>query len=317
MAEIGYALSSEELKPHDMVRYAQRAEEVGFKFIMVSDHYHPWIEAQGESPFVWTVMGAIMQAVDLPLGTAVTCPTMRYHPALAAQMAATAQILANGNFLFGVGTGENLNEHIYGDGWPPYDLRHEMFEEAIQIIRLLWEGELTTLYGEFYTVEEAKLYTLPESPPPIIIAAGGDASARLAGQIGDGLMSTSPSKKLVQTFRENGGEGKHTYGQLTVCYAETDEEAAQIAYENWPTGAIPGQLKQELRSPALFEDAVKMVTREDVAQKLVCSSDPQQHQQAIQEFIDAGFDHVHIHQVGPEQELFFKAYERDVLPAFS
>ena len=316
MANIGYTLTSEEHGPNDLVRNAQRAEDAGFKFLMISDHSHPWIDAQGHSPFAWTVLGALAQVTGLPLGTAVTCPTMRYHPAPAAQMAATVQVMANGNFLFGVGTGENLNEHVYGDHWPPYDLRSDMLVEAIEIMRELWTGDLITYYGDFYTVEEARLYTLPDSPPPVLIAAGGPQSAALAGQIGDGLISTSPQAELVQTFRENGGAGKPTYGQLTVAYAGTDDEALEIAYKYWPTAAVPGQLGQELRSPALFEDAIKRVTRQDVAEAFTVSSDLEKHQQAIQAYLDAGFDHVYVHAVGPEQEKMLKFYESQILPAF-
>lgn len=317
MVDIGYALSSEELKPHEMVEYAQRAEDAGFKYLMISDHYHPWIDAQGESPFAWTMIGALLQATGLPLGTAVTCPTFRYHPALVAQMAATAQALANGRFILGIGTGEYLNEHIYGDYWPPYDVRNDMLEEAVSIMRTLWEGDQTTMYGEYYTVEEARIYTLPDSPPPIVVAAGGPSSAKLAANIGDGLMSTSPDADLLKTYRENGGQGSPTYGQATVSYAETDEEAVEIAYKQWPTGAVPGQLHQELRMPALFEDAVQLVSKDDVASRLVCSSDPQKHIEDIQKYVDAGFSHVHIHAVGPHQKAFIDMYEKEVLPAFS
>lgn len=315
MADIGYTLTTEEHGPSDLLRNAQLAEQAGFKFLMISDHYHPWIDAQGHSPFAWSVLGALSQVTSVPVGTAVTCPMIRYHPALVAQMAATTQVMMNGNFMLGIGTGENLNEHVYGDRWPPYDMRKEMFEEAVEIMRVLWEGDNTTLYGEYYTVEEARIYTLPDSPPPILVAAGGPQSAQMAGEIGDGMISTAPKGDLVQEFRDAGGEGLPTYGQITVAYAETDEEALEIAFKYWPTAAVPGQLGQELRSPPLFEDAIKNVTKDDVAQAFTVSSDPQKHLEAIQKYIDAGFDHIYVHAVGPHQETFIRFFEADILPA--
>src|SRR5919108_495182 len=172
MVELGYALSSEEHAPNDLVRYAQRAEEVGFAFALISDHFHPWLDQQGESPFVWGVIGAIAEATErLVLGTGVTCPTMRMHPALVAQAAATSAALMPERFFLGVGTGENLNEHILGERWPNADERLEMLEEAIELIRELWQGELVSWRGRYFTVDRARVYTLPEEPPPIAVAA--------------------------------------------------------------------------------------------------------------------------------------------------
>src|ERR687883_157173 len=188
MVELGYALSSEEHTPNDLVRYARRAEEVGFAFALISDHYHPWLDQQGQSPFVWSVVGAIAHATQrLRLGTGVTCPTMRIHPAIVAQAAATAAAMMPGRFFLGVGTGENLNEHILGDRWPEADVRREMLEEAVEVIRLLWQGGQRSHHGRHYTVENARVYTLPETPPPIIVAASGPKAAELAGRIGDGF----------------------------------------------------------------------------------------------------------------------------------
>lgn len=317
MVKIGYALSSEEHSPRDLVRYAQRAEEVGFSFALISDHFHPWIDQQGHSPFVWSVLGAVAHSTQrLHVGTGVTCPTMRIHPAIIAQAAATVAAMMPGRFFLGVGTGENLNEHILGFRWPPYEVRLEMFEEALQVIRLLWQGGNQSHWGKYYTVEDARLYTLPDSPPPVIVAASGPKSAAVAGRLGDGFCSTSPEKEVVQEFQKAGGDNKPCYGQLTVCWAENEAEARRIAHQIWPNGGLTGELTQELRTPTHFEQAAKMVTEEDVAQKITCGPDPEQHIKAIQKFIEAGFDHVYIHQVGPNQEGFFRFYQQQILPRF-
>ncbi|NLX10915.1 MAG: TIGR03557 family F420-dependent LLM class oxidoreductase [Chloroflexi bacterium] len=317
MVNIGYALSGEEHNPRDLVRYAERAEQAGFTFALISDHFHPWIDRQGHSVFVWSVIGGIAQVTtNLQLGTGVTCPTIRIHPAIIAQAAATAAAMMPGRFFLGVGTGENLNEHVLGDRWPPYDLRSDMLEEAIEVIRLLWEGDVTTFYGTFYTVENARIYTLPETLPPIMIAAGGPKAAELAGRLGDGLISTSPKSELVETFEEGGSGSRPRYGQLTVCWADDEATARKIAREWWPTAALGGELSQELPMPAHFEQATQDVTEEQVAKSVVCGNDASRHLEKIQEYIDAGFDHVYIHQVGPDQQGFFQFYEREILPAF-
>jgi coenzyme F420-dependent glucose-6-phosphate dehydrogenase len=315
MLELGYALSSEEHSPNDLVRYARRAEEVGFAFALISDHYHPWIDRQGHSPFVWSVIGGISQATErLVLGTGVTCPTMRIHPAIIAQAAATSAAMMPGRFFLGVGTGENLNEHILGDRWPPHDIRLEMLEEAVEIIRMLWEGEPLTYRGVHYTVENARIYTLPDQLPPILVAASGPHAAEEAGHIGDGLITTAPEAELLKRFEAGGGAGKPRYGQLTVCWAQDEAAARRLAYEYWPTAAVKGELNQELPTPAHFEQAAKMVREEDVAQAIICGPDPERHLAAVKEFVDAGYDHVYIHQIGPDQEGFFRFYEHDVLP---
>jgi G6PDH family F420-dependent oxidoreductase len=315
MRDIGYALSSEEHPPNDLVRYAQRAEQAGFAFALISDHYHPWIDRQGHSPFVWSVIGGIAHATQrLVLGTGVTCPTMRIHPAIIAQASATAAAMMPGRFFLGVGTGENLNEHIFGDRWPPHAVRLEMLEEAVEIIRLLWEGGMQTYHGVHYVVENARIYTLPDQLPPILVAASGPYAAEAAGTIGDGLITTAPEADLVQRFEASGGAGKPRYGQLTVCWAQDEATARRLAFEYWPTAAVRGELTQQLPTPAHFKQAAKMVDAEDVAQAIICGPDPERHLAGIKEFEQAGFDHVYIHQIGPEQEGFFRFYERDVLP---
>jgi G6PDH family F420-dependent oxidoreductase len=315
MLEIGYALSSEEFPPNDLVRLARRAEETGFSFALVSDHYHPWIDRQGQSPFVWSVIGAIAQVTQrLSVGTGVTCPTMRIHPAIVAQAAATAATMMPGRFFLGVGTGENLNEHILGHRWPPHDVRLEMLEEAVEIIRLLWQGGTQTYRGRFYVVENARVYTLPDQPPPIMVAAGGPKAVEAAGRIGDGLISTSPSAELLQQFRAHEGADKPCFGQLAVCWAQDEATARRTAYEQWPIVAFEGELNQELPTPAHFEQVAKMVREEDVVEVIPCGPDPERHIAAVKKFAEAGFDHVYIHQIGSEQEGFFRFYEQEVLP---
>jgi coenzyme F420-dependent glucose-6-phosphate dehydrogenase len=315
MYAVGYALSSEEHAPHDLVRYARQAEERGFAFALISDHYHPWIDQQGHSPFVWSVIGGIAQVTQrLTLGTGVTCPTMRIHPAIIAQAASTSAALMPGRFFLGVGTGENLNEHILGDRWPAHDMREAMLEEAVEIIRTLWQGDTLTYRGEYYTVENARIYTLPEQLPPILMAASGPRAAECAGRIADGLITTTPDAELLKQFEAAGGNGKSSYGQLTVCWAQDEASARRIAYKYWPTAAVRGELTQELPTPTHFEQAAKMVREADVAEAIICGPDPERHIAGVKEFIDAGYHHVYVHQVGPDQEGFFRFYEQEVLP---
>lgn len=315
MASIGYAMSSEEHRPNDLVRHARRAEEVGFDFALISDHFHPWTDSQGHSPFVWSVLGGIAQATErLQVGTGVTCPTIRIHPAIIAQAAATVGTMMPGRFFLGVGTGENLNEHILGDRWPAHDQRLAMLEEAIQVMRLLWQGGAQTHRGQFYTVENARIYTLPEEPVPVMVAASGPKAAEAAGRLGEGLISTAPDKEVVKSFESAGGKGRPRYGQLTVCWARDEAEARRTALKIWPNAGLPGELSQELPMPAHFEQASKLVTEEKLAEQVVCGPDPKRHIEQIRKFIDAGFDHVYVHQVGPDQEGFFNFYAEQVLP---
>lgn len=305
--ELGYALSSEEHRPADLVRYAREAEEAGFSFALISDHFHPWTDTQGQSAFVWSVIGAIAEGTErLRLGTGVTCPTIRIHPAIIAQAAATSAALMEGRFFFGVGTGEELNEHVTGARWPGAEERLEMLEEAIWVMRRLWQGDLVTHHGRFFEVDRARIYSLPDEPPAIAVAAAGEDAAELAGRIGDALISTAPDGDFVSTFERAGGQDKPRYGQLTVCYAASEREAVETAHSWWPNAAMGGQLGQELALPLHYQQAAELVTPEDVAEAVVCGPDPERHRQAIDEFDEAGFDHVYIHQVGPDQESFFR-----------
>ncbi len=316
MTNIGYTLSSEEHGPSKLVEHAQRAEEAGFEFASISDHYHPWISQQGHSPFVWSSLGGVATATDdLPVGVGVTCPIMRIHPAIVAQAAATAATMFDGQFFLGVGTGERLNEHVTGEHWPEHTVRLEMLKEAVEIIRKLWQGGQQSYYGDHFTVENARLYTLPEEPPDIVVSAYGKRAANFAAEYGDGFWSVGP-QDVVETFEEAGGEGPR-YSQMTVCYAEDEEEAIDTAHEWWPNSALAGELSSQLSSPAHFEQACEMVSREDIAEgSIVTDPDPETHVENLKQFFDAGYDNVYVHQIGPDQESFFDFYEREILPEF-
>jgi coenzyme F420-dependent glucose-6-phosphate dehydrogenase len=317
MTRLGYALSSEEHGPRELVRNARLAEEAGFEFALVSDHFHPWIDRQGESPFVWSVIGGIAGATErLELGTGVTCPTIRTHPAVIAHAAATAAAMLPGRFFLGVGSGENLNEHVLGDRWPPVAGRLDMLEEAVEVIRLLWSGDQVSHRGTHYTVENARLYTLPEEPPPVFMAAGGPNAAELAGRIADGLVVVSPQGELAETFDRAGGKGKPRYAQVQVCYAADEDEAKRTALEWFPNIALPGELSQELPVPAHFEQAVELLSADDLAEIVACGPDPERHAEMIDRFVEAGYDDVYVHQIGPDQEGFFDFYRREVLPRY-
>jgi coenzyme F420-dependent glucose-6-phosphate dehydrogenase len=314
--ELGYTLSSEEFDAPTLVRLARRAEEAGFGFAGISDHFHPWVDAQGESPFVWGVLGAISQATErLRLITAVTCPTMRIHPAIVAHAAATTAQLLPGRFALGLGSGENLNEHILGDRWPPVAERQERLEEAIEVIRKLWTGKLTSHRGTHYRVQNARLYSLPDEPPPLLVAVAGKRSVDLAARLADGIVGTSPVAESVERFREGAGEDKPAYGQLHVCWAEDEATARRTALGRWPNGGTSGSYFLELPLPAHFEEAAETIDEEDIAANVVCGPDPEKHLAAIREFLDAGYDHLYVHQVGDDQEGFFDFYEREVIPS--
>lgn len=315
MAELGYALSSEEHPGSALVRNARRAEEAGFRFALIADHYHPWIDAQGQSPFVWSVLGAIARETStLRVGTGVTCPIMRIHPAVIAQAAASTAELFGDRFFLGLGSGERLNEHVVARRWPPIGERLDMLQEAIEVIRTLWQGEVVTHRGRFYEVEEARIYTLPEQPVPIYVAASGKRAARIAGSLGEGLIAVAPEEGLVDAFEKAGGATRPKYAQAHVCWAESVEKATDTMMRFWPTNSIPGVLNAELSTPAQFEAAVSMVRPDDFGDDVALGPDPERHLQVIRSYVDAGFDHVYVHNVGPDQEGFIRFYEREILP---
>jgi coenzyme F420-dependent glucose-6-phosphate dehydrogenase len=315
MTEFGYALSSEEHGPKELVGLARQAEETGFEFAMISDHFHPWTDAQGESPFVWSVIGGIAgETSRLRLGTGVTCPTIRTHPAIVAQAAATSAVLTDGRFFLGVGSGENLNEHVVGEGWPAPDERLGMLEEAIEVMRLLWQGGQQTFRGEYYDLEQARLYTLPEEPVQLAIAAAKEQAARVAGELGDAFINVAPDEEAIQTFEAAGGRGKPKYGQITMCWAKTEEEGAKTACEIWPNAALGGDLSYELPLPEHFEQSTEDVTPEELAEAIPCGPDVERYVEAIREYEQAGYTHIYFHQVGHDQDGFFRFWRDELSP---
>jgi len=312
MPEFGYALSSEEHPPLDLVRNAKAAEDAGFQFAMISDHFHPWVDAQGQSPFVWGVIGGIAQATDrIQLGTGVTCPTIRLHPAIVAHAAATSAAMMPGRFFLGVGTGENLNEHVLGDKWPAADERVELLEEAIEVIRLLWKGGFQSFRGEYYEVEQARLYTLPDEPPPLAVAAAKPVAAELAGRAGDALINVAPDGEAIEAFEQSGGAGKPKYGQITVCWADSEEAARKTIKDVWPNAGLEGDLSQELATPVLFEQATELVDDKDL-ESLPAGPDPDPYLESIRAYADAGYTHIYFHQVGRDQDGFFRFWREEL-----
>ncbi|MGY5047588.1 TIGR03557 family F420-dependent LLM class oxidoreductase [Streptomyces sp. 900105755] len=314
MAAFGYFLSCEEHSPADLVEQARMAEQAGFEALWISDHYHPWHDGQGQSPFVWSVIGALSQAVSLPVETAVTCPLVRTHPAVVAQAAATAAVQLNGRFRLGVGTGEALNEHILGTAWPEAPVRLEMLEEALQIIRRLFTGEQVSHHGRHYTVENARLYTVPDEPVPIDVSAFGPQATEVAARIGDGLITMMPEESAVERFRRGGGGTSPVYGGMKVCWGADRQEAVRTAHRLWANEQLPGELPQILPTPRHFEQAMELVTEEQVAGSVPCGDDPEEHVKAVSAFVDAGFDTVYVNQIGPDQQGFFDFYRTKVLP---
>ncbi|HEX2183783.1 MAG TPA: LLM class F420-dependent oxidoreductase [Rubrobacteraceae bacterium] len=316
MVKIGYFLSCEEWGPRELIEQARMAEAAGFEGLWISDHFHPWTDEQGNSPFVWSVIGGLAGATSLPVTTGVTCPTIRIHPAIIAQAAATSKVMLQGRFSLGVGSGENLNEHVLGDRWPRAGVRLEMLEEAIQVMRLLWEGGTKSYRGKYYQVENARIYTLPDEPPEVLISGFGPRATRLAGRIGDGYCHTAPDAEMLSLFRESGGGDKPAHAGTKVCWGEDEAAAHETAHRLWPNEQLPGELAQELPTPRHFEQASSLVTEEMVGEALPCGPDPEKHLQSIRQYVDAGFDEVYVQQIGHEQEGFFRFYEREILPEF-
>jgi G6PDH family F420-dependent oxidoreductase len=315
--KIGYFLSSEEWGPKDLVAQARAAQAAGFDGLWISDHYHPWNDAQGHSPFVWSTIGALAEAVPgMKVSTAVTCPTMRTHPAIIAQAAATASVLLDGNFCLGVGTGEALNEHIFGDAWPQADERLDMLEEAIEVMRLLWTGGVQHHRGRHYRLEQCRVYDLPENPPPVLVSGFGPKAVDLAARVGDGFVTVQPDADSVSQFRSQAGPGKLVQGGTKVCFAEDEPRARETAHRLWPNEALPGELAQILPTPRHFEQAAELVTEDMVAQEVICGPDIERHVEALAEYQEAGFDELYVNQIGPEQDAFFAAYRDQVLPRF-
>ncbi|HJQ42056.1 MAG TPA: LLM class F420-dependent oxidoreductase [Jatrophihabitantaceae bacterium] len=317
--QIGYFLSCEEYSPSELVQQARLAEEAGFESLWISDHFHPWNDEQGESPLVWSMIGAISQVCSLPITTAVTCPTVRTHPAIVAQAAATSAVLTGGRFILGVGTGEALNEHVVGAAWPSTEVRLEMLEEAVEVMRELWSGEFVNHRGRYYTVDSARIYTLPDEQPPIYVSGFGPKAAELAGRIGDGYITTQPDSDLIETFRKAGGAGKPMHAGYKVCWGTDDDTCVRTAHRIWANEGLPGELAQTLPSPRHFEQASELVTEDSTRESVAYGSDVGRHVDAFRPYAEAGFDAIHISQIGGAEkatniEGFFAFYRDEVLP---
>lgn len=315
MVEIGYFLSSEEHGPRDLLHQAQRAADAGIDSVWISDHFHPWLDEQGESPFVWSVIGAIAATTELRVTTAVTCPTMRIHPAIIAQAAATSTILLDGRFELGLGSGEYLNEHIFADQWPNTDRRLGMLAESIELIRKLWTGDEISHRGEHYTVENARIYSLPNVLPPIVMSGFGPKATELASHIADGFVTTKPDKDSVELYRTSGSGS--VSGGLKICWGPDEDECAELAHRLWRSSGVPGELSQELRTPAHFDQASTLVSVEDSKKSTPCGPAVQPIVDAVQEYVDAGFDRVYINQIGPMQDEFFDFFRSELAPALA
>lgn len=315
MVDIGYTMMCEQRGPNQLVADIVHAEKAGFDFSVISDHFHPWVEAQGHSPYTWAVLGAAAQATSrIPLMTYVTTPTMRYHPALVAQKAATMSLLANGRFRLGLGAGERLNEHVIGIDYPAVDKRHEMLEEAVGIIRQLLSGGYVTYRGVYFDVESAKVFDLPAESLEIGLAVSGSESCRMAGELGDLMIATEPGPDLVAQFHAAGGAGKSVVGQLPVCWGPDEAACRKLALEQFGWSLGGWKLQSELPNTANFEAFTSVVSEEQVAQSVPCGPDLNRIAESVRKFADAGFTEVALVQIGPEQAAFCDLFERELGP---
>lgn len=310
--QIGYKLAAEAFGPDELIRQAVRAEQVGFDFVEISDHFHPWLDVQGHSPFSWSVLGAIAARTStIELASGVTCPSMRYHPAIIAQAAATMALLSHGRFFLGVGAGEKLNEHITGQGFPNATTRQELLREALEIIRLLWSGGYHSYEGNYLQLEDARIFDLPEKPPMIAVAAGGPSSARLAAELGDALFSSEPKASIVEHYRKAGGRGP-CYSEVSLAWARDEQQAVQAALKTNRWAITGWKVMSELPNPVNFDAATKWVDEDDIRRHFPVGPDVETHVQAAKKHIDAGFDRIALLNVGPDPDGFFDFFEREL-----
>ena len=310
--QIGYKLATEAFGPKELIRQAVLAEQAGFDFVEMSDHYHPWLEAQGHSPFTWNLLSAIaMKTERIGLATGVTCPSVRYHPAIIAQAAATLAIISDDRFTLGVGAGERLNEHVVGLGFPGAGVRHERFREALEIIRLLWQGGYQSYEGKYLQLEDARVFDLPERLPVIAVAAGGPEAVKIAAELGDGLFATEPDADLVQTWHGRGGSGP-AYAEIPVAWAPDEDAAVQAVLEKTSFALTGWKVMAELPNPVNFEAAVASITPDQVRKQFACGPDVKRHLEVAQPFVDAGFDHIVTMNGGPDPDGFIDFFARDL-----
>jgi G6PDH family F420-dependent oxidoreductase len=311
--QIGYKLSSEAFGPAELIRQAKRAEEAGFDFVEMSDHYHPWLDNQGHSPFTWTVFGAIAAQTDrIGLATGVTCPTIRYHPAIIAQAAATLALVSDGRFTLGVGSGERLNEHVVGRDFPDeVRVRQAMLREALEIIRLLWRGGYRSYEGKHLRLADARVFDLPDEPPTIAVAAGGASAARLAAELGDGLFATEPKAEVVARYHEAGGDGPR-YAEVPVAWAPDEKSAAHAALETSRWALTGWKVMSELPNPVNFDAATTTVREDDILDQFACGPDPERYLEAARPYVDADFDRLVMQNAGPDPDGFLDFYRTEL-----
>jgi G6PDH family F420-dependent oxidoreductase len=310
---IGYFLSTEEYGPRELLEQARAAEAAGFKGLWISDHFHPWNSAQGNSPFVWSMIGALSQVCSLPVTTAVTCPTVRIHPAVIAQAAGTVGQLTNNRFILGVGSGEALNEHILGDPWPTVDRRLEMLEEAVDLIRRLWSGDVVSWEGKHYRVDHARIYNVPDPAPEIFVSGFGPKAIEVAARIADGFINTAPDPDAVRQFKELSG-GKPAHAGAKVAFAETQREGWEHAHRLWANAGLPGELAQVLPTPEHFEQASSLVTLDATSESVVAGNDPARHLEQVGQYRDAGYDALYVANMGPHYREMIEFYGERILP---
>ncbi|MEV4545356.1 TIGR03557 family F420-dependent LLM class oxidoreductase [Micromonospora echinaurantiaca] len=310
--QIGYKLAAEGFGPQEMIRQAVRAEQVGFDFVEMSDHFHPWLEAQGHSSFVWSVLGAVAaRTTTLRLATGVTCPTVRYHPAIIAQAAATLALISDGRFTLGVGAGERLNEHVVGQGFPSVRGRHERLREALEIIRLLWQGGYQSYEGRHLQLEDARVFDLPDAPPVIAVAASGPDSAAMAAELGDGLFATEPKGSIVEHYRSAGGQGPR-YAEVPLAWATDEGQAVQAVLQTSRWMVTGWKVMSELPNPVNFDAASSYVEERHVRELFAVGPDPEVHVQAVRPYLEAGFDHIVLQNAGPDPDGFLDFFAAEL-----
>ncbi|GEK81040.1 TIGR03557 family F420-dependent LLM class oxidoreductase [Agrococcus baldri] len=312
--EIGYKLFAEDVAPKELIRRAVEAERAGFDFVEISDHFHPWLPEHRHSAFAWSILAAIAaQTQTLRLATGVTCPSVRYHPAIIAQAAATTQIISDGRFTLGIGAGERLSERIVGAGWPEVGDRHRRLREALEIIRMLWRGETCSYRGEFLRLEDARVYDLPETLPEIVVAAGGPQAAELAAELGDGLFATDPDPELIAAWERAGGSGPR-YNEVPLAFAPDERAGAEAAHRRFRFGPLGWKVLAELPDPAAFDQATQTVRVEDMQEAFACGPDVERHVEVFEQFRGAGFDHLALNDAGDDPDGFFAFFADELGP---
>jgi len=310
--QVGYKLATEAFGPQELVHQTVRAEQAGFDFVEMSDHFHPWLDVQGHSSFTWSVLGAMAARTErIGLATGVTCPMIRYHPAVIAQAAATVQLLSGNRFTLGIGSGERLNEHVVGAGWPAVRKRHEMLREALEIIRLLWQGGYQSYDGKHLQLEDARVFDLPDQLPVIAVASGGHNASAIAAELGDGLFATEPRPDLVAAYRDAGGTGPR-YAEVPLAWAPDVETAVASAHELFRFGPTGWKVQAELPNPVNFEAATAFVRPDDIEAAFGCGPDPARHLEVAQQFVDAGFDRIVLINAGPDPDGFLDFFATEL-----